>query len=65
VSSARVPDAVHLHIGVPKSGTTYIQETIWTNLDRLRDLGVTMAANAYVDHTRAAADHTPGAAGGR
>lgn len=33
-------DTVHLHIGEPKSGTTYIQETLQANVDTLRDRGV-------------------------
>lgn len=51
-------DEVCLHVGVPKSGTTSLQEVLWTNLDRLHELGATVAASAYVDHARAAADLT-------
>lgn len=51
-------DEVYLHIGVPKSGTTFIQEVLWTNLDRLRELGWSIAADSYVEHSRAAADVT-------
>ena len=31
---------VYLHIGAPKTGTTYIQDTLWANRDALRAAGV-------------------------
>ncbi|MFI7677287.1 hypothetical protein [Actinophytocola sp. NPDC049390] len=31
---------VLLHVGTPKSGTTYLQEVLWSNRERLRDAGV-------------------------
>lgn len=31
---------VFLHVGTPKSGTTYLQEVLWGNRDRLRAAGV-------------------------
>lgn len=31
---------VFLHVGTPKSGTTYLQEVLWGNRDRLRSAGV-------------------------
>lgn len=31
---------VYLHIGTPKSGTTYLQEVLWRNRDNLRAAGV-------------------------
>src|ERR1044072_2231107 len=31
---------VFLHIGSPKTGTTFLQEVLWTNRDALREAGV-------------------------
>jgi hypothetical protein len=37
--SARRP-RVYLHVGAPKTGTTFIQDVLWTNRDALRRSGV-------------------------
>ena len=34
------PKTVYLHIGAPKTGTTYLQDTLWTNKDELERAGV-------------------------
>lgn len=31
---------VHLHVGAPKTGTTFVQNALWRNRDRLADRGV-------------------------
>ena len=49
-------DAVYLHIGVPKSGTTYVQEILWSNRDRLAELGYGLASESHLDHVRAMRD---------
>ena len=36
---------VYLHIGTPKSGTTYLQEVLWRNQDSLRAAGVRYPAS--------------------
>ena len=34
------PSRVFLHIGLPKTGTTYLQEALWLNRDRLAERGL-------------------------
>ena len=34
------PKTVHLHIGAPKTGTTYVQNVLWANKDVLEQAGV-------------------------
>ena len=34
------PRRVLLHIGLPKTGTTYLQQVVWGNRDRLQADGV-------------------------
>jgi len=36
---------VILHVGAPKSGTSYLQQILWNNLDRLAEDGITMPGN--------------------
>lgn len=45
---------VHLHIGAPKSGTTYLQTILWGNRDLLREAGVLVPGRGLVDYNRAA-----------
>lgn len=40
----------YLHAGPPKTGTTYLQTVLWNNIDRLRYLGSSLAADEYADH---------------
>lgn len=52
---------VHLHIGAPKTGTTYLQDRLMRNVDSLAEHGVTVPSqNRIVDidrfHFRAALD---------
>lgn len=45
---------VHLHIGAPKSGTTYLQAVLEHNRDRLADAGVLVVGEQHVDRVQAA-----------
>lgn len=47
---------VYLHVGAPKSGTTYVQEVLWRNRRTLARYGVLYPAEATGDHFRAALD---------
>jgi hypothetical protein len=38
-------DAVYLHVGMPKTGTTYLQEFLWTNRQALKGAGVLYPAD--------------------
>ncbi len=46
------PPTVFLHVGPPKTGTTYLQEVMWRNHERLAELDVTFPYRP-VDHFRA------------
>ncbi len=52
VSSRRV----FLHVGLPKTGTTYLQRALWLNRERLADQGVFVPGDSPVFHQRAARD---------
>lgn len=54
--STRGEDGVYLHIGVPKSGTTYVQNFLWANRDALRDRGLLFALERQGDHYAAVVD---------
>ncbi|HET7328659.1 MAG TPA: hypothetical protein VFJ14_15400 [Nocardioidaceae bacterium] len=54
--STRGEDGVYLHVGVPKTGTTYLQNFLWTNRDRLRDRGLLLALERQADHYAAVID---------
>lgn len=41
---------VSLHIGAPKSGTTYLQTILWANRRRLREAGVLLPGRGPRDH---------------
>lgn len=47
-------DRVYLHVGAPKSGTTFIQTTLWSNQDRLRDCGILLPGTRHGDHNSVA-----------
>lgn len=47
---------VYLHIGGPKTGTTYLQEVLWRNRMALRDGGVLYPGSRPDAHFRAAQD---------
>lgn len=56
---------VFLHIGVPKSGTTFVQTVMWHNRGHLRRQGFLYPGDRRFDHYRAQADlrGTPGGVG--
>lgn len=41
---------VFFHIGLPKTGTTYLQTIMWNNRDRLRELGVLLPGASAREH---------------
>jgi hypothetical protein len=47
---------VYLHIGEPKTATTFIQHVIWGNRARLAEQGVLLPGYSRRDHTRASRD---------
>lgn len=44
---------VFLHVGLPKTGTTYLQTRMWEQRDRLADLGLLYPGSMRMDHYRA------------
>ncbi|NYE37497.1 hypothetical protein F4692_002630 [Nocardioides cavernae] len=50
------PRRVFLHIGLPKTGTTYLQQVVWSNRDRLRSAGVHLPGFGHREHLWAALD---------
>ena len=47
---------VFLHIGLPKTGTTYLQQVVWGNRDRLRAAGLRLPGFGHREHLWAALD---------
>lgn len=47
---------VFLHVGVPKSGTTYLQTTMWHNRPALRAQGMLYPGSRRMDHFHACQD---------
>ena len=41
MSTDRAPHRVVVHVGAPKSGTTFLQRTLWSQRAPLREAGVT------------------------
>jgi len=50
------PAVVYLHIGSPKTGTTYIQNTLWANRAALKDDGVLLPGQSRFSRVAAASD---------
>jgi hypothetical protein len=50
------PRRVFLHIGLPKTGTTYLQQVVWANRDRLRADGLFLPGFGHREHLWAALD---------
>jgi hypothetical protein len=46
----------YVHIGSPKSGTTYLQRALWNNREALRDRGVLYPGEVFRSHTHAVLD---------
>jgi hypothetical protein len=55
VSDTRSP-CVYLHIGEPKTGTTFLQDALWGNRARLAAQGVQLPGYSDRDHSRASRD---------
>jgi hypothetical protein len=55
VEAAQRP-VVYLHIGEPKSGTTFVQQVMWSNRDELARQGVLLPGAHAQDHFRANQD---------
>jgi hypothetical protein len=47
---------VFLHIGLPKTGTTYLQQILWGNPEALREQGLLLPGRGHRDHLWAALD---------
>ena len=62
-------ERVFVHIGLPKTATSYLQTIIWSNRDRLRDRGVVVPGAERRDHLWATrtvcADQSPDRLPGR
>jgi hypothetical protein len=50
-----VAERVFLHVGPPKTGTTYLQEMLWRHRERLEDAGITLPLKSRRAQFRAAA----------
>lgn len=55
ISGTRRP-CVYLHIGEPKTGTTFLQDGLWNNRTRLATQGVQLPGYNTYDHFRASRD---------
>jgi len=51
-----VQSRVYLHIGEPKTGTTFVQQAMWSNRARLAAQGVMLPGYSHRDHSRASRD---------
>jgi hypothetical protein len=47
---------VYLHIGEPKTGTTFLQDAMWDNRSWLSSRGVLLPGYSHQDHSRASRD---------
>ena len=60
VGAERVPigrhPRIYLHIGEPKTGTSFLQSALWNNRARLASLGVLLPGYSHRDHNRASRD---------
>ncbi len=50
------PGPVYLHVGAPKTGTTFLQDVMWHHRDALAESGVLFARRRYSDHFLASVD---------
>ncbi|NDU77927.1 hypothetical protein GWI34_35755 [Actinomadura sp. DSM 109109] len=50
------PPAVYLHIGAPKSGTTFLQGVLWRSAAALSEAGVLVPGGSFAAHVRATRD---------
>jgi hypothetical protein len=47
---------IYLHVGEPKTGTTFLQDVLWANRDWLSARGITLPGYTRWDHLRASRD---------
>jgi len=47
---------IYLHIGEPKTGTTFLQDAMWHNRSRMAAQGVLLPGYSHQDHARASRD---------
>lgn len=52
----RRPQRVFLHLGLPKTGTTYLQDVLWSNRRRLAGDGIHLPGFGHREHLWAALD---------
>ncbi len=45
-----------LHVGSPKTGTTFLQQVLWSQRDRAREQGLLLPSNSFSDHYLASLD---------
>lgn len=50
------PSAIYLHVGPPKTGTTYLQQVLWNNRTQLARSGLAIPGARPLDHFHAALD---------
>ena len=55
VSDTRGP-RIYLHVGEPKTGTTFLQDALWANRARLAAAGLQLPGYSDRDHSRASRD---------
>lgn len=51
-----VRSRIYLHIGEPKTGTTFLQQAMWDNRAQLARQGVVLPGYSHRDHSRASRD---------
>ncbi|TDC62760.1 hypothetical protein E1200_24635 [Actinomadura sp. GC306] len=56
VVSGGPPPTVYLHIGAPKSGTTFLQGLLWKNAEALSEAGVFLPGGSFGAQVRATRD---------
>ena len=56
MSSADSVERVYLHVGAPKAGSTFLQETLWANRPALQGAGVGVPGVGSFEHYRASKD---------
>ncbi|CNE28495.1 Uncharacterised protein [Mycobacterium tuberculosis] len=54
--SPGTPPTVYLHIGAPKSGTTFLQGLLWSNAEALSEAGVLLPGGSFAGQVRATRD---------
>ena len=50
------PTRVLVHVGAPKTGTSFVQDVLWLNRERLADKGILYPADRFDEHFLAALD---------